>query len=613
MTITMKAETVFLQNKANMLRIHSLRMTTKAGSGHPTSCFSCAEIMSALFFKEMNYDPANMAALDNDEFVMSKGHAAPILYAALAEAGVLSKDEILSLRSMESRIEGHPVPRIPGVRVATGSLGQGLSAAAGMALSMKMDGIERRVYVLVGDGEAAEGSVWEAMSLAPHLRLDNLCAILDMNRLGQSDATMHQWDSKAYASKARSFGWHAIVVDGHSVEKLIKAFAEARKQKKPVFIIAKTVKGKGVSFLENKDGYHGKPVDKSMEEKAEGEIQKLLRPVKWKPKNFIRAKRLLPKGNKPKNIITNYRIGDSIATREAYGRALEKLGALDSSMVVLDGDVKNSTFTEFFFRKYPERSVQCYIAEQNMIGIALGLQARGKSVFAATFAAFLSRAFDQMRMAAYSRADLKLAGSHCGVSIGEDGPSQMGLEDIGMARLLLNSTVLYPSDAVSSEKLTALSANYGGISYVRTTRPKTPVIYNNDEEFVIGGSKTLRSSNSDKATIVAAGITVHEALKASDELRKEGINVRVIDAYSVKPADAATLLKAAKETKAIVTAEDHYAEGGLGEVVASIVRCPVHILAVTKMPHSGRAEELMAEQGIDKNGIIRKVREILSL
>lgn len=610
--ITMEAEMDFLQYKANLLRMHSLKMTTKAGSGHPTSCFSCAEIMSVLFFKEMNYDPENMAALDNDEFVMSKGHAAPILYAALAEAGALPNGDIFSLRSFESRIEGHPVPRIPGVRVATGSLGQGLSAAVGMALSMKMDGIERRVYVLIGDGEAAEGSVWEAMNLAPHLRLDNLCAILDMNRLGQSDATMHQWNSKTYAAKARSFGWHAIVVDGHSVEKLIKAFAEAKKQKKPAFIIAKTVKGKGVSFLENKDGYHGKPVDKSMEEKAADEIQKFLKPVKWKPKNFIRAKRLLLKVNEPKNIITNYKIGDSIATREAYGRALEKLGA-DASMVVLDGDVKNSTFTEFFFKKYPERSVQCYIAEQSMIGIALGLQARGKNVFAATFAAFLSRAFDQMRMAAYSRASLKLAGSHCGVSIGEDGPSQMGLEDIGMTRLLLNSIVLYPSDAVSSEKLTALSANYNGISYMRTTRSKTPVIYSNNEEFAIGGSKTLRSSNSDKATVVAAGITVHEALKAADELRKEGINVRVIDAYSIKPVDAATLLKAAKETKAIVTAEDHYAEGGLGEAVASIVRCPVHILAVTKMPHSGRAEELMAEQGIDKNGIIRKVKEILSL
>lgn len=605
------SEVEFLEYKANLLRLHSIEMTTKAGSGHPTSSLSAAEIMSVLFFHEMKYDPKNMNSFDNDEFVLSKGHASPLLYATLAEAGIISLKELKKYRSFGSPLEGHPVPRIAGIKVATGSLGQGLSISVGMALGMKLDKINRRVYTLLGDGEFAEGSVSEAMNLASLLKLNNLCAILDMNRLGQSSPTMHEWDGKTYAAKAEAFGWHSIIVDGHSIKALINAFDIAKKQNKPTLIIAKTIKGKGVSFLENKEGFHGKALNEEDAKKAISEIKKRLKPVKFKPQNFIKTKKQSKMTRKRLKIKTDYKLGEQIATREAYGKALVKLGAQDSDMVVLDGDVKNSTFTEYFFKEYPERSFECYIAEQNMVGTAVGLQARGKRVFLATFAAFLTRAFDHLRMAAYSRANLKISGSHAGVSIGEDGPSQMGLEDLAMMRSLRNSIVLYPCDGVSTEKLTNLSANYDGISYIRTTRPKTPVIYSNEENFSIGGSKILRHSKNDEITVIAAGITVHEALKAADELAKENIKIRVIDAYSVKPLDEKTIRKAALETKAIITVEDHYPEGGLGEAVVSIVnKCPVYKLAVTKMPHSGKPEELLAEQWIDKNGIIKKIKEI---
>lgn len=605
------SEPEFLQYKADQLRLLSLRATTEAGSGHATSCLSCAEIMSVLFFHEMKYDPKNMDSLDKDEFIMSKGHAAPILYAALAEAGVIPIDETLKLRSFSSPAEGHPVPRIPGIRVATGSLGQGLSIGVGMALAMKLNDINRKVYVLMGDGESAEGSVWEAMNLASVFKLNNICVILDANRWGQSEPTMHQWDVEKYEKKAKSFGWDAIVVDGHSVEDLINAFDRVKNN--PTFIIAKTVKGKGVSFLENIEGYHGKAVGKDMLENAISEIQMRTKPVEFKANNFTESKTFAKKKMQTK-ITTDYKLGENIATRDAYGRALVKLGGQDPDMVVLDGDVKNSTFTEYFFQKYPERSFQCYIAEQSMIGTAVGLQALGKNVFVATFAAFLTRAFDQLRMAAYSRANIKISGSHAGVSIGEDGPSQMGLEDISFMRTLLNSIVLYPADGVAAEKLTELSANNDGISYVRTTRPKTPIIYDNSEEFILGGSKVLRKSDSDVATVVAAGITLHEALKAADELEKEGIHVRVIDCYSIKPIDEKTLLQAARETGKIITVEDHYPEGGLGEAVASVIsgKCPSYPLNVRIIPHSGKPEELLAEQGIDKNGIVKKIKEVIS-
>jgi len=600
----------YLENKANVLRLHSVRATTKAKSGHPTSCFSCAEIVSTLFFNEMNIDPENLDYIDNDEFVLSKGHAAPVLYAALAEIGVIPKEKLMTLREFSSELEGHPVPRVKGIRVGTGSLGQGLAIGLGMAYAKKIRNIKRRVYVLLGDGEMAEGSVWESINFAGKLSLSNLTAILDMNRLGQSGPTMFQWDAEAYAKRIEAFGWDVFVCDGHDVNELMKVFGEAKRSDKPSFIIAKTVKGKGVSFLENAEGRHGKPLSREELEKAESEILPKIKNIVLQPTNFINAKVPEKKTDAKFSIKTDYKLGDMVATRVAYGRALVKLGELNEDMVVLDGDVQNSTYTIYFFEKFPKRSLQCYIAEQNMVGAAVGLQTQGFDVFLSSFACFLTRACDQIRMASYSRANLKITGSHAGVSIGEDGPSQMGLEDLAIFRSLRNSIVLYPCDAVSSEKLTCLMANYEGISYLRTTRPKTPVIYGNDEEFHIGGSKVLRRSTSDEATIIAAGFTVHEALKAYEKLKEEGIMTRVIDCYSVKPLDEETLKKASEETGHIITVEDHYAEGGLGEAVAALGLKPC-ILAVRKMPHSGPPGELLAEQGIDAESIVKKVKEIL--
>ncbi len=599
----------YLKDKANILRLHSIRSTTKAKSGHPTSCLSSAEIVATLFFKVMKIDPDHIDYLDNDEFVLSKGHAAPLLYAALAEAGVIAREKLMTLRQFDSELEGHPVPRIKGIRVATGSLGQGLSIGLGMAYAKKLLGIDRRVYVLLGDGEVAEGSIWEALNLAGKLRMSNLVAILDMNRLGQSEPTMFQWDWQAYAERVKAFGWNVTVCDGHDVKDLIRAFDEAKKSDKPFFIIAKTVKGKGVSFLENVEGRHGRALSEEELSKAEKEILPKIKNIDFQPENFIDAKFPIESRNKY-SIKTEYQIGDMVATRVAFGKALVKLGEQNDKMVVLDGDVKNSTFTIYFFDRFPERSLQCYIAEQNMIGVAIGLQTQGFDVFLSSFACFLSRAYDQIRMATYSRANLKIAGSHAGVSIGKDGPSQMGLEDLALFRTLFGSIVLYPCDAVSAEKLTCEMANYEGISYIRTTRPKTPVIYDNNEEFHVGGSKVLRWSKNDEVTVVAGGITVHEALKAYEKLKSEGIHVRVIDCYSIKPLDAETLIKASEETKHVITVEDHYPEGGIGEAVASLGLKP-HILAIRKMPHSGEPEELLAEQGIDAAGIIKKVKELV--
>jgi transketolase len=599
-----------LENIANILRLHSIRPTTKAKSGHPTSCLSSAEIVATLFFNVMNIDPKHIDYLDNDEFILSKGHAAPILYAALAEIGVFPREKLMTLRRFDSELEGHPVPRVKGIRVATGSLGQGLSIGLGMAYAKRLLGINRRVYVLLGDGEVAEGSVWEALNLAGKLKMSNLVAILDMNRLGQSEPTMFQWDWEAYAKRVEAFGWNVTVCDGHDVRDLMRAFEEAKKSDKPFFIIAKTIKGKGVSFLENVEGRHGTALSEEELSRAEKEILPKIKEVKFEPRNFIEAKIPIEPRRKY-SIKTEYKIGDMIATREAFGRALVKLGEQNDKMVVLDGDVKNSTFTIYFFNRFPERSLQCYIAEQNMVGVAVGLQSQGFDVFLSSFACFLSRAYDQIRMASYSRANLKIAGSHAGVSIGEDGPSQMGLEDLALFRAIFGSVVLYPCDGVSTEKLTCAMANYEGISYIRTTRPRTPVIYSNDEEFHIGGSKVLKWSKNDEVTVVAGGITVHEALKAYEKLKAEGINIRVIDCYSIKPLDSETLIRAFEETKYIITVEDHYPEGGIGEAVASLGLRP-RILAVRKMPHSGKPEELLAEQGIDAAGIINEVRKIIS-
>jgi transketolase len=601
-----------LARMAQKLRRHSLEMTAEAGSGHPTTCMSCAEIVSVLFFDEMRFDPKDPSGRDQDVFVLSKGHAAPILWAVLKEAGAITED-LLTLRRYDSPLEGHPTPSSPWVRVATGSLGQGLAAAAGMAWARKLDGSPARVFALLGDGEAAEGSVFEAAQYASFNKLGNLCAIVDVNRLGQSGPTMYQHDVGVYASRFESFGWDVAVVDGHDVSELRDAFARARGNgAKPFAIVARTLKGKGVSFLEDKDGWHGKPVKKGEElQKALLELGDTSVALGVEPRRYPAPARSSSAGFE---VTPAYTLGQEVATREAYGTALAKLAKTSPQVVAIDGDTKNSTFAERFKEAAPARYSEGYIAEQNMVGAALGMATEGKVPFASTFACFLTRAYDFIRMAAYSRPPhLVLVGSHAGVSIGEDGPSQMALEDLAMMRAITAATVLYPSDAVSAERLTAEAARTPGIVYIRTSRPKTRVLYGNDEAFPVGGSKTLRSSASDRATVVAAGVTVFEALAAHQALAQEGIAIRVIDLYSVKPLDAKALQAAAEATKRVVTVEDHSVCGGLGEAVAAAVagQARVEILGVREVPRSGKPAELMKAHGIDAVAIVAAVKRLL--
>ncbi len=594
-----EVDLVGLENMARRLRRSSLLSTSEAGSGHPTTCMSCAEIVSTLFFHVMRWDPADPKARNADYFVLSKGHAAPILWAALKEAGAIAEDP-LTLRKSTSILEGHPTPLSPWVKIATGSLGQGLSAAAGIATARRLDGLDSRIYCLLGDGECAEGSVWEAAQHVAHARLDNVVAIVDVNALGQSGPTMHLHDAEAYARKFEAFGWTARVCEGHDVGSLLHAFSTPSTGK-PLAIIARTEKGKGVKSIEGKEGWHGKPLKKGPElDAALREIGDAPASVKVAP----RRTGIPPAAAKPGPAMPPpaYALGEEVATREAYGAALAKLGTSNPDVVVLDGDTKNSTFSDKFKALHPGRFVEAYIAEQNMAGLAAGLASDGKIPFASTFAAFLTRAYDQIRMAVYSRPrSLVFCGSHCGVSIGEDGASQMGLEDLAMFRALLGTTVLYPSDAVSTERLVAAAASLPGVTYLRTTRPKTKVLYGPTEEFPIGGSKTLRSTPKDRATLVGAGVTLHEALEAHDLLAKEGIAVRVIDAYSIKPIDGPTLRRAARETAGIIAVEDHSRHGGLGDAVAreiAGIACPYIMLGVDKLPRSASPRECMQAQGI---------------
>ncbi|GBC97773.1 Transketolase 2 [bacterium HR17] len=612
-----------LKAMGQLLRRHCVEMTTLAGSGHPTTCMSAADIVATLFFAALRYDVPYPENPLNDRFVLSKGHAAPLLYAVWAEAGAFPVEHLKTLRRIDSELEGHPTPRFKWAEVATGSLGQGLSIADGMALAAKMDKLPYRVYALLGDGEVAEGGVWEAIAFASYYKLDNLTAIVDVNRLGQSAPTMLQHDLETYARRFEAFGWHAIIVDGHDVEQLISAFEQAKNVKgKPTVILAKTIKGKGVSFLEDKEGWHGRPLPKDLAEKALAELAltdeqiSLARSLKVEPPtNGVPNLPTVPEDWYRSIEFPRYELGQQVATREAYGDGLVALGKVNPQIVALDGDVKNSTFSEKFMAAFPERFIECFIAEQNMIGTAVGLATRGKIPFASSFACFLMRAYDFIRMAGIGTANIKLCGSHAGVSIGEDGPSQMGLEDIAAMRAIPRSVVLYPCDAVSTVKLVAEMAKYQGIAYLRTTRPKTPVIYNNDEEFPIGGCKVLRSSPNDVVTVVAAGITVFEALKAYEALANEGIKIRVIDLYSVKPLDEATLVRSALETnRTIITVEDHYPEGGIGDAVASAVSkegIKVYKLAVNDIPRSGKPDELMDMFGISARHIIETVKRLL--
>ncbi|MGQ0734916.1 MAG: transketolase [Acidobacteriota bacterium] len=617
MTVEMIPVLPALKNIATRLRINSIRATSEAGSGHPTTCCSAAEIVAALFFAEMRYDPQNPAHPLADRFVLSKGHAAPLLYAAWAEAGYVPADELWRLRELTSDLEGHPTPRLPFVDVATGSLGQGLAAGVGMALNARRLGSDARTYVLLGDGETAEGSVWEAAAVAEYYHLDSLCVVVDVNGLGQSRATQHAHDLEAHRRRWAGFGWHALVVDGHDLTGVLEALATARRTAgAPTVILARTLKGKGVSFLEAAHHWHGKALKKGEElERAIQELEAQLVPEPEEASVEIPTPPRAPEAESAAGRVTPaYTLGDSVATREAFGAVLARLAQVDSRIVALDADVKNSTFTEKFEASHPERFYQCFIAEQAMLGAAMGLAARGAIPFPATFAAFLTRGADFIRMAAISGLNVKMVGSHCGVSIGEDGPSQMALEDLSMMTAQPNITVLYPADGVSTERLVIEAAKIHGPVYLRTSRPKTPVIYANEEEFPIGGCKVLRRSDRDHATVIGAGVTVFEALSAYDTLQQEGIAIRVVDLYSVQPVDAATLIEAGRDTGRLITVEDHYVSGGLGDAVARAVApagLAVSRLAVRAIPRSGKPAELLDHFGISARHIIAAVKEVV--
>jgi transketolase len=599
---------------AQQFRVDSVRMSAAAKSGHPTSAMSAADLMAVLVDGYLRFDFEAPKSPANDRLVFSKGHASTLLYAIYRAAGVVSDEDILDYRKHTSMLEGHPTPRIPWVDVATGSLGQGLPIGVGMAIAGKhLDRVPSRVWVLCGDSETAEGSMWEAFEHAAHFQLDNLTAIIDVNRLGQRGETMVGWNLDTYVARAEAFGWNAIEVDGHDVDAIDEAFTAAVEASgKPTVIVAKTMKGKGVAAVENENGYHGKPLDEP--EAAIAELGGL---------SDVRVEIAMP-GPAPQRpaagalALPRYELGSEVATRKAYGDALAALGAARPDVVAVDGEVSNSTFAETFAKAHPDRFFEMYIAEQQLVAAAVGLQAVGWRPFASTFAAFLARAYDFIRMAAISQATLSLCGSHAGVSIGEDGPSQMALEDIASLRAIHGSTVLHPCDANQTAKLVAAMAETDGISYLRTLRPATTVLYGPDEEFEIGGSRVLRSSDADEVALVGAGITVHEALRAADVLAEEGITARVIDLYSIKPLDQDTLRVAAEATAGrIVTVEDHWPEGGLGDAVLAALADseePVRIvkLAVQGMPRSGTPDELLAAAGIDAEHVVAAARALVA-
>ena len=602
-----------LRELGQQFRVDSIRPAAVAKSGHPTSGMSAADLMAVLVANHLRYDFGDPKNAANDRLIFSKGHASTLYYAILRAVGAISDEELLTYRKFGSMLEGHPTPIIPWVDVATGSLGQGLPIGVGMGLAAKyLDRLPSHVWVLCGDSEMAEGSMWEAFEHASHYELDNLTAIIDVNRLGQRGETMIGWNTGVYVERARAFGWNAIEVDGHEVEEIDRAYKQAEETKgRPTVIVARTIKGKGVKAVEDKDGWHGKPLDDpdaAIEEL--GGIRNIhvdvTKPDPAEPHTFPNGPLELPR----------YELGQEVATRKAYGEALAALGTARGDVVALDGEVSNSTFAEIFKQAHPDRFFEMYIAEQQLIAAAVGLHARGWNAFGSTFAAFFSRAYDFVRMAAISRVNLRLAGSHAGVSIGEDGPSQMALEDIASLRAIHSSVVLHPCDANQTAKLVAEMADTEGIVFLRTLRPNTPVIYGPDEEFEVGGSKVIRSSEDDNVTIVGIGVTVHEALEAAATLDEEGISARVIDAYSVKPIDADTLQAAAEATGRIITVEDHFPEGGLGDaVLAALAEKDEHPhvlkLAVREMPRSGKPDELLNAYGIDAEHIAEAARQLV--
>lgn len=609
-----------LQDIANRLRIHSIKATNASKSGHPTSCASMAEIMAVLFFDTMNYsvdDPRNGGS---DRFILSKGHAAPILYAAWAEAGLFPSEDLLNLRKIDSLLEGHPTPRLNFVDVASGSLGQGINCAAGMAfVGKKVDKADYNVYCLLGDGESAEGSVWEAFSFASIHKLDNLVAVLDVNRLGQSEPAALQHQMDVYEARCKAFGMETFNVDGHSVEALVKAFSEAKSSKngKPKAVICKTFKGKGFPDIEDKVNWHGKPLG-AAGDKIIAHLQSLLTTPAFsikpkQPKQLLPTPDLSVKLSEP----PSYKPDAKVATRQAYGFALAKLGHSNDRVVAFDGDTKNSTFSDLFRQEFPDRFGECFIAEQNMVGVGIGAACRDRSiVFISTFAAFFSRAYDHLRMAAISQSNINCAGSHCGVSIGEDGPSQMALEDLAMFRAIPTATIFYPCDAVSTERAVELAAQTKGITFTRTSRPATTMVYPNEEVFEVGKAKVISQNGTlDQALVIGAGVTLHEALRAADILAKDHqTHVRIMDPFTIKPIDQAAIIKNAKDVQMrVVVVEDHYPEGGIGEAVLSALAGHqvkfVH-LAVREVPRSGPPEVLLEKYGISAKDIVNAVNKL---
>jgi len=618
-----------------LIRSYILRSTTAAKSGHPTSSLSAVELMTSLFFEDFfKYDPNNPGFKNNDRLIFSKGHASPLFYSLWAAAGLISEDELLTLRKFNSRLEGHPTLRFPYTEVPTGSLGQGLSVGVGMALNAKhVDQLSYKTFVLLGDGEMTEGSNWEAMQIASQYKLNNLIGIIDVSRFEQVGETIYNKKSEDHGAddlkqKVRAFGWNTIVVDGHSQNEVKDAYQKAIESiDKPTMIIAITSKGKGISLIEDKDDWHGKALtnnelDAGLLEigNIDANIKGIISPPKKELISDQAHSKIANESNtndKKSPLISE--INDSIiennplATRKIYGHTLNKLFSLHTNIISLDAGMSNSTYSQDFKNKNPDSFFEMFIAEQNMIGIALGLSKRGKLPFVSTFASFLTRAYDQLRMATYSEANINIVGSHAGVSIGEDGASQMGLEDISMFRSLYNSNVLYPSDVVSAQRLLEIMPDHNGLSYIRLTRMDTPIIYNSDDEFIIGGSKTLRSSDNDTVTIACAGITVHEAIKAYEELNNIGINIRVIDLYSIKPIDKKALIKASKDTQAIIVVEDHYQEGGINEAVKTALEntpAIIHALSVNKLPRSGTPDELLSYEKINSVSIVELVKDL---
>lgn len=613
-------EQQLVSGKAKLIRKLCLTSTTSAGSGHPTSALSAADLMTVLMDRYFTYDLESPRNISNDRLIFSKGHASPLFYALYAVAEAIPLAELDTLRKFGSRLEGHPTPAFPFTDAATGSLGQGLSVGAGIAYGIKNAGLQLestpKVYVLLGDGELAEGQIWEAANFASHYKLHNLVAIADINRLAQSQETMFGHHVEEYEARFKAFGFETIVIDGHNLEEIDQAYTKVQQVgDKPYAIIAKTLKGKGISFLEDADNWHGKALKKEELEKALtelGEVDVELRFELKKPLQIESEK--IDKVENPLSI--EYKIGDEIATREIYGKILAELAKNHLDIYSLDGDVKNSTFSIDFMHAHQDRFIECFIAEQNMVSVAVGLSRIGMKPFVSTFAAFFSRSFDQIRMAALSHANVRFVGSHAGVSIGEDGASQMGLEDIAMFGSLPNSVVLHPSDAVSAAKLLEKMCMKDGISYLRTLRSKTEVIYPISDEFEIGGSKILRQSDNDLLTVVAAGITVPEALKAQKHLEEKGVFIRVVDCYSVKPIDQATLLSCLKATEknVLVTVEDHFEHGGLGNFVLDAVAthdARVYKLAVKHLSRSGTKDELLRDAQIDAQAIEEQVEKIL--